>query len=579
MTFGGSSGGGGSIASGSDVILSNLANDQVLTYDGTSAKWQNSSIVTDLDDRVDSLELTAVDSVTKRAPDDVRAQLAADLQDPTQVEGAALEQLYAVYTSVKKYGAKGDGVTDDTAAIQAALDALPQNGTIFFPAGNYLCTSSLTLTSFVRMVGVGKSSRITYSGSGVFMQLTSQREVKWSDLYFVATTNGGTLFSLSNTFRCEWHNCYLQGQFVGPANGGSYLGQTGIVFTANSGDNNFVNGDIVNFGTGIKTDSIQNGIIGGKLGTNNVSIYGFGGGGMSITGYTDFVSSPGNTDTHIKIDGATGQWWLTNVWIEGCATALQLGSNTGTPSGPSQFSMVNCKVAATTTALDIRSARNPYFFDVQIAGDSGGTAQPVAVALDTVNCPEGIMFVDSILSTPMVASFFPVGWMVHVRAGGTATFKAPNHLDISYGGTLRLARSDNVFIEVFQLTGGPRLLFRAPNAATEGAIKVIDTGSANILDLDAVPNAVNYLGVSPAVTGAPAAVIARGTDTNVGMRFVPKGTGTVQFAGPAQLQAVVSTARPSATVAGVGAMIFDTTLAKPIFSDGAVWRDATGVTV
>jgi hypothetical protein len=39
--------------------------------------------------------------------------------------------------SVKDFGAVGDGVADDTAAIQAAIDAAPANGCIFFPPGTY----------------------------------------------------------------------------------------------------------------------------------------------------------------------------------------------------------------------------------------------------------------------------------------------------------------------------------------------------------------------------------------------------------------------------------------------------------
>lgn len=37
--------------------------------------------------------------------------------------------------------------------------------------------------------------------------------------------------------------------------------------------------------------------------------------------------------------------------------------------------------------------------------------------------------------------------------------------------------------------------------------------------------------------------------------------------------------RPLATDNVVGAMIYDSTLKKPIWSDGTVWRDATGTAV
>jgi hypothetical protein len=39
--------------------------------------------------------------------------------------------------NVKDYGATGDGVTSDTAAIQSAIDDCPEGGSVFFPSGTY----------------------------------------------------------------------------------------------------------------------------------------------------------------------------------------------------------------------------------------------------------------------------------------------------------------------------------------------------------------------------------------------------------------------------------------------------------
>jgi hypothetical protein len=55
--------------------------------------------------------------------------------------------------NVKDSGALGDGITDDTAAIQAALLATPEGGTLYFPVGTYLITSPLVLRRNRAIVG------------------------------------------------------------------------------------------------------------------------------------------------------------------------------------------------------------------------------------------------------------------------------------------------------------------------------------------------------------------------------------------------------------------------------------------
>lgn len=48
--------------------------------------------------------------------------------------------------NVRAFGAVGDGATDDSAAIQAAINANPGRG-VFFPVGEYLITSTITITT------------------------------------------------------------------------------------------------------------------------------------------------------------------------------------------------------------------------------------------------------------------------------------------------------------------------------------------------------------------------------------------------------------------------------------------------
>ena len=75
--------------------------------------------------------------------------------------------------NVKDFGAKGDGSTDDTAAIQAAIDYAVAAGrrSVYFPAGTYIVTSPLHAQVETGTTTVGGSTKSRYAyGMGLTLR-------------------------------------------------------------------------------------------------------------------------------------------------------------------------------------------------------------------------------------------------------------------------------------------------------------------------------------------------------------------------------------------------------------------------
>jgi hypothetical protein len=66
--------------------------------------------------------------------------------------------------NVLDYGATGDGVTDDSDAINAALVAA-ENNSLYFPAGTYLCDDTLLVYSNTKLIGAGYNSTTILAGA------------------------------------------------------------------------------------------------------------------------------------------------------------------------------------------------------------------------------------------------------------------------------------------------------------------------------------------------------------------------------------------------------------------------------
>jgi len=86
---------------------------------------------------------------------------------------------------VTSYGAKGDGVTDDSAAVVAALNAVPAGSRLRFPSGTYLLSTitTYTLNKALWISGEGMGNSVI-KGAGVVNLLSISANFRCSDLTF-----------------------------------------------------------------------------------------------------------------------------------------------------------------------------------------------------------------------------------------------------------------------------------------------------------------------------------------------------------------------------------------------------------
>ncbi|UIX33919.1 right-handed parallel beta-helix repeat-containing protein [Streptomyces sp. GQFP] len=78
---------------------------------------------------------------------------AATATTATAAEGDAPEVNGLGWHDVRGYGATGDGTTDDTLAIQAALDACEPGNTVYLPAGQYRTSAPVKIPPYVTLQG------------------------------------------------------------------------------------------------------------------------------------------------------------------------------------------------------------------------------------------------------------------------------------------------------------------------------------------------------------------------------------------------------------------------------------------
>jgi len=150
-----------------------------------------------------------------------------------------LQQVLDDHVSVKSFGAVGDDSTNDTAAIQRALDELysdtDQDDTrarrvLFFPAGIYRINASLTIPPYAHLVGEGPDKTVIRNSGNNAVAVTEDddgqvygsignsgattpTQIQISNITFRNTVAYGGV-SIDNATKVYFNNCKFQGSYA-----------------------------------------------------------------------------------------------------------------------------------------------------------------------------------------------------------------------------------------------------------------------------------------------------------------------------------------------------------------------------
>jgi hypothetical protein len=314
-----------------------------------------------------------------------------------------IEVIRGMQISVKDFGARGDGLADDTAAIQLAFNEAKRLSTrLYVDPGTYRTSSALSLAgaSGVQIVGAGlvASTILCYSSASNILALSTCTSCGVRDLSLA--------FSAASTYSCLVDTSGILNRhdnvsaYLGTVNidvsgsqlvlrdcvstptldaasrglrsavpvctisGGNYLagGGASIEFTG-SAQNTSIHS--ASFGTGVPGPSSAPGILFSGIGTGHFSIFG-----------CPTLGAMGSTTTPIDTTALTA-WPSIRQWGNGIKGYTTTGS-THTPNimvgnpqrltGASGATTVNAPVY-TPTGIDAEDR----YFDFEFINNAGGT--------------------------------------------------------------------------------------------------------------------------------------------------------------------------------------------------------------
>ena len=532
-------------------------------------------------------------------PPAVGTELAAQLADPESAASGLLEDAAAaagtasaqavidgkvdkgaLTLDIRDRGASAAAGFDNSAIIQDALDAIaPFGGQVLIPAGRWEYASPILVPSGASLVGVGQQLWTTGS--------TSADRLRGSTL--VPTANGAYIGVEGATGMAGHREAVQLRDFTIDGNGTTQCGIriTNVYDVTLSRD--FVHACI----TGILIRTLSAADYVENLRLRDVKITN-GAVGIDTAGTASkaFVDSAG---LHIRnMTTAAVKGWYTGIFTGGFIGRVG-SSGAGDGVGFDLTDADSVTVIGTpfeNVPTPIRAGGQSY--GLTVLGIITNSSEPdfgLVRGIDLQDCDGWVVSGCKFLFTNGTLTATGIFGSSQARYGTTSGCQfqnvtgsqvkvslanpGVNHADVSgrfqrltadalyvgdgtaatsagIGGAAATTRSLEYYTGQAGVTTGKRWAVRASAAAEAGS----DGGS-------------DYEIVSYTDSGAGAAVRMR----------VRRSDGRISMLAPMQLMAYTTAARPTPAAAGVGGVIYDSTLGLPIYSNGSSWRDATGAAV
>lgn len=457
-------------------------------------------------------------------------------------------QLQGAGYNVKAFGAVGDGVADDTAEIQKAIDVASAagGGTVVVPAGTYLVTG-ITLKTRVKLCGSGKNAtkiqRTATGGPTITLSNTSLTTLVGLEKMTILNAGG----SVAND----------HGVYFAVATSGLTWGEFSELEVTASGDG------VVFLGTDV-SGAIWNTF-------KDVRVYNCGGRGWYLTGVSHqntFINCAGQYNASHGMEIARG-----TVTAPQNITLLNFsGEGNGTSAGAAAYGL---KVRGSVTL----SIQGGYFEDNGPDADYGASASLNSAHIWLQDC-KGV----SIRSCTFNRSNYDIlATNSNVIIENNAFYEfgvfANRKYKIGFQSNSRVYVGLNYLqaatVPMFHNISGDLLALHGFQEAVSADNQWVQTVAGR--------KVIASNGVDPSSITAAVGDYVSNTGNPIGgvLEWVQISSGVWR---PTKQNVRLSTTanRPALRSQDIGVMYMDTTLAaagKPIWWNGTNWVDATGATV